>query len=136
MAYLASAIANKGKAPELHILKKVVTREGKTLFTFRPKVKKLFSLEAAEKTRFCMEEVVKKGTGKKAFLKEVRVAGKTGTAEVKKGKPHSWFIGFAPSQNPQILVVVLVENGGEGSKTAAPIGRKLIHFYLQKAWVK
>jgi peptidoglycan glycosyltransferase len=136
MAYLISAIANKGAAPEPHILKEVITKEGKVIYSFTPKYKKIFSSRVTEKTRFCMEEVVKKGTGRRAFLRGVQVAGKTGTAELSKGKPHSWFVAFAPSQNPQIVVVVLIENGGEGGKTAAPIAKELIHFYLQKASVK
>ena len=55
------------------------------------------------------------------------VAGKTGTAEVWGGRaPHSWFVGFAPAEDPQVSVLVFVENGGYGSQTAAPIARKIL----------
>lgn len=136
MAYLASAIANGGAAPEPRILKEVVTPEKEIIYTASPKFKKIFSFEVAEKVRLSMEEVVKKGTGRRAFIKGIPIAGKTGTAEVRKGRPHSWFVAFAPSRNPKIVVVVIVENGGEGGKIAAPIARELIHFYLQEASVK
>jgi peptidoglycan glycosyltransferase len=136
MAYLTSAIANGGAAPEPHILKEVATPEKEVIYTASPKFKKVFSFEVAEKVRLSMEEVVKRGTGRRAFIKGIPVAGKTGTAEVSEGRPHSWFVAFAPSRNPQIVVVVIVENGGSGGKTAAPIARELIHFYLQEASVK
>jgi len=75
------------------------------------------------------------------------MAGKTGTAQVigipqgqdydekntpKKYRDHSLFIGFAPIDDPQIAIAVIVENGGSGSKVAAPIARRLVDYYLQE----
>ena len=55
------------------------------------------------------------------------VAGKTGTAENEKEKSHSWFVGFAPAENPQIAVAVVLENdGGSGGKTAAPVAKAIM----------
>jgi peptidoglycan glycosyltransferase len=59
-------------------------------------------------------------------LNSVQVAGKTGTAEVADAKSHAWFAGFAPADDPQVVVVVLVENAGTGGSVAAPIARKVI----------
>jgi len=74
-----------------------------------------------------------------------RIAGKTGTAQVigmKQGekyiesqvheyhRDHAWFIAFAPAEQPRIALVVLVENGGHGGSTAAPIARKVLDYYL------
>lgn len=100
-----------------------------------------------------MEEVMEKGTGKEVKkiyfedrkyttsptnkgLKPIPVAGKTGTAEVgnKNGngtidpdeKPHSWFIGFAPANNPKVAIAVIAENQGFGSLTAAPIAMDVL----------
>jgi len=74
-----------------------------------------------------MVEVVKRGTGTNASIKNIRVAGKTGTAENPSGKTHAWFIGFAPADEPQIAIaVVLEEDGTTGGKTAAPIARNII----------
>ncbi len=75
-----------------------------------------------------MVEVVKRGgTGTNASIKNIRVAGKTGTAENPSGKSHAWFIGFAPADDPQIAIaVVLEEEGSTGGKAAAPIARKIL----------
>lgn len=74
----------------------------------------------------------KEGTAAEAFDKlPLITAGKTGTAQVPgKNEPHSWFAGYAPADNPQIACVVMVENGGEGSKVAAPLFRKVIEKYF------
>jgi penicillin-binding protein 2 len=58
------------------------------------------------------------------------VAGKTGTAQNPHGKNHAWFIGFAPYDKPKIAVAVLIENGGFGGVTSAPIAGALIKQYL------
>nr|MBN1228449.1 hypothetical protein [Anaerolineae bacterium] len=61
---------------------------------------------------------------------EIPVAGKTGTAQVSGvGAPNAWFGGFAPYDNPEIAVVVLIENGGQGSSVAAPIFRRIVEKY-------
>lgn len=59
------------------------------------------------------------------------VAGKTGTAENPGETPHAWFAGYAPATDPQIAIVVLVENAGEGAEVAAPIFRRLVEVYYQ-----
>jgi penicillin-binding protein 2 len=86
------------------------------------------------------------GTGWSCALKGVRVAGKTGTAQVirmaqnfKKGdmnrmplkfRDHAWFVAYAPFEDPQIATAVLVEHGGFGAAAAAPIAKKVIEKYL------
>ena len=54
------------------------------------------------------------------------MAGKTGTAQLDAGEPHSWFAGFAPYETPSIAFAVLVEHGGYGAQVAAPIARELV----------
>lgn len=71
------------------------------------------------------------GTGGSARSTEVTVAGKTGTAQNPHGQDHSWFVGFAPAQDPVIAVAVVVENAGHGSAVAAPIVGKTIAAYLR-----
>jgi penicillin-binding protein 2 len=58
------------------------------------------------------------------------VAGKTGTAELKPKVPYAWFAGYAPADDPEIVVVVNVEQGGGGSQTAAPIARNILEHYF------
>ena len=71
----------------------------------------------------------------------VVVAGKTGTAQNPHGKDHSWFMGYAPYEHPEIVVAVLVENGGFGASVAAPMAGLIMEYYLtgeispQKRWV-
>ncbi|MGO3219002.1 MAG: penicillin-binding protein 2 [Psychrobacter celer] len=92
-----------------------------------------------------MESVIKNGTGRRIYTSKYRIAGKTGTAQVKsiaQGKrydksaldkrhwDHAWFSGFAPVNDPQIALAVLVENGGGGSTVAAPIGRALFDYWV------
>ncbi|MGP5222500.1 penicillin-binding protein 2 [Psychrobacter celer] len=92
-----------------------------------------------------MESVIKNGTGRRIYTSKYRIAGKTGTAQVKsiaQGKrydksaldkrhwDHAWFSGFAPVDDPQIALAVLVENGGGGSTVAAPIGRALFDYWV------
>ncbi|WP_066802084.1 penicillin-binding protein 2 [Moraxella oblonga] len=92
-----------------------------------------------------MEDTVKRGTAKGIYTPKYRIAGKTGTAQVKsiaQGKTynkallssrhwdHAWFTGFAPVDDPQIALAVIVENGGGGSKVAAPIGRALFDYWV------
>jgi len=95
-----------------------------------------------------MEAVTHSGRGTARRIGQrspYRLAGKTGTAQVvgikqderynasklaKKFHDHAWFIAFAPVDNPKIAVAVIVENGGGGSKTAAPIAKKVMDFYL------
>ncbi len=74
----------------------------------------------------------KEGTAAFVFDKlPISTAGKTGTAQVPgKNDPHAWFGGYAPAEDPQIACVVMVENGGEGSKVAAPLFRKVVEKYF------
>ncbi|MDQ4024933.1 MAG: penicillin-binding transpeptidase domain-containing protein, partial [Actinomycetota bacterium] len=79
-----------------------------------------------------MEAVVASGTGTSAQMEGVRVAGKTGTAQTVPGEdPHAWFIAFAPAEDPQLAVAVVVESGAAGSEAtggavAAPIARQIL----------
>lgn len=74
---------------------------------------------------------VSHGTAFRAFEGlEVSVAGKTGTAESGQQDPHAWFAGYAPAQNPEIAIAVIVEHSGEGSVYAAPLFRKVLEAYF------
>ena len=80
-----------------------------------------------------MVDVVDKGTGTAAQISGVKVAGKTGTAQHAQGAaPHAWFTGFAPADDPQVAVAVVVESGGNagnqasGGRVAGPIAKKVM----------
>jgi penicillin-binding protein 2 len=79
-----------------------------------------------------------KGTAYKVRDKDIVVAGKTGTAQVKSGRgeggyesiTHAWFVGFAPAGRPRIAFAVLVEHGGHGGDVAAPVAMEIVHNYF------
>ncbi|HDQ92744.1 MAG TPA: penicillin-binding protein 2, partial [Synergistetes bacterium] len=75
-----------------------------------------------------IEEVVKRGTGRRAGQYGVSVAGKTGTAENPHGDDHAWFVGYAPAEDPRFVAVALVEGGKAGSSTAGPIVGELLGY--------
>ena len=82
----------------------------------------LMKPETAQIIRKMMETVITKGSGGKAAIAGVDVGGKTGTAQVDGDlPPHAWFTGFAQQGDRAVVVVVMIENGGEGSQVAAPI---------------
>jgi peptidoglycan glycosyltransferase len=86
--------------------------------------------KASEFLAKAMRSVVTSGTGRRAMSGlDVSVAGKTGTAQLDKGLPHSWFAGFAPydaAPDKRIAFAVLVEHGGYGAQTAAPIAKQVV----------
>lgn len=90
---------------------------------------RVLSLKTARTLTVLMENVVEGGTGVNARISGVRVAGKTGTAEVDvdgKRKNHAWFVCFAPVEDPQLAVAVVSEYGGVGGQVAAPLARGIL----------
>ena len=80
-----------------------------------------------------MKSVVDFGTGSALRGASYSVAGKTGSAEFETGKEtHSWFVGYAPADNPKIAISVIAEEAGSGGKVAAPIARAVFDAYLGK----
>ncbi len=81
--------------------------------------------------RSALVDVIEAGTAGSARIPGVRWGGKTGSAEEKKGdKTHSWFVGFAPYDNPKIAICVFVEKGGHGGEISAPIAKRVVQRYL------
>jgi penicillin-binding protein 2 len=81
--------------------------------------------------REAMRLVVEKGTARGMLHPAFTCAGKTGTAENPHGKPHSWFVGFAPFEHPEVAFGVIVEGGGHGSDVAVPMSRRLLEVYFR-----
>ena len=80
-----------------------------------------------------MREATISGSARILVDLPIKTAGKTGTAQVSKTKtPHSWFTVFAPYENPQIVLTILIENGGEGSSTAVPIAKEILNWYFNR----
>jgi len=74
-----------------------------------------------------LERVVSEGTASSALRScRVPIAGKTGTAQTASGEPHSWFVGYAPAHDPKVCIAVVVEHGGGGAATAAPLAGRIL----------
>jgi penicillin-binding protein 2 len=129
-----SAVANGGWTYQPHVLKKITNDEGNTIKKPRPKKINLpVSEENLKFVRKAMKNVVNtlKGTAYWSRLKDITVAGKTGTAQNPHGEDHSLFVGFAPFEDPEIVIFTVIENAGHGSSHAAPVTTKLIKRYLK-----
>ncbi len=147
---LISAIANGGKLYLPQVVERVENIYGNILKEYPPM--EMDKANVSEKTLHIVQEALMgavnepHGTGWAAALKGFKVAGKTGTAQVvkmaqdfRKGdmdrmplkfRDHAWFVAYAPFEDPQIAIVVLVEHGGFGGAAAAPIAQKVIEKYL------
>ena len=128
MAMTASAIANDGQMVKPILVKEVKDHNGDVIRKNTTKTLSTTSTpEIANELTDMMTGVVERGTGTNARINNVNVAGKTGTAEVDADKPHAWFIGFAPTENPKVAVSVILENNGStGGTAAAPLARDLM----------
>lgn len=130
MVRLFSAIANKGYFYTPHLLDRI-EREGEVIVKYHPPRKKVrIGEEAFKMVEDGLLAVVEWGTGKSARIWGVKVCGKTGTVQNPHGKDHAWFVGYAPADNPKIVVCVFIENIGSGGTFAAPVARELIREYL------
>jgi len=141
MALVAAAIANRGVIMRPHLVGAILDADGETIdLTAATPWRRAMREETAHSLAAMMEQVVAAGTGWRAAVPGVRVAGKTGTAEGTGGAPEVWFIGFAPvdpgPDEPQIAIAVLVEDGGtlgeegSGGSVAAPIAQAVLAAFL------
>ena len=90
-------------------------------------------LQNIETVRQGMREAVFYGSARALQTLPITSAGKTGTAQWSDNKsPHAWFTGFAPYENPQITITVLVEEGGEGSAVALPVAKEIMRWWFTR----
>lgn len=118
------SVLNDGNLPLPYFVQSVKGPDGSEVERppNRHVLRNLMKAETAQQVRQMMLRVVTDGTGQKAQIPGALVGGKTGTAQLGGDlEPHSWFAGFAQNENHAVVVVVLIENGGEGSQTAAPV---------------
>ncbi|WP_291576466.1 peptidoglycan D,D-transpeptidase FtsI family protein [Clostridium sp. UBA4548] len=135
MALVAGTIANNGIMMEPNVVKQIVTANGEVVKSYEPKeIGTITSSDNAELLKKYMRSVVTKGTGKDSEVYGVQVSGKTGTADQDTGKkiPHSWYIGFAPYENPKIAFAIIVEEGGNDSYNATDMAGALMKSYFGK----
>jgi len=133
MARIAGIIANGGKDIPLHLVSKTVNKDGVVLTQANTALgKQILDPNIAATLQTMMEGVVQSGTASSLANFSPQVAGKTGTAENNiPNKEHTWFVGFAPANNPTIAIAVVLENsGGTGSSMAVPIAKQILQSYF------
>lgn len=132
---ITAAIANGGELMNPVFVDKVQNANGKVLEKNSPSVyKRLMSKTEAEAMSALMEDVVQEGTGRKLKDRSYTAAGKTGSAEfsTNKEESHAWFTGFAPVEDPEIAVTVIVERAGSGSDYAVPLARRVFDAWFDE----
>ena len=128
-AMVVSEIAANGQRYRPHLVQRIVDVNGNTVREIKPEL--LSTLEVDPSVIHHVQEglhsVTKLGTGTELFAGfPVDIAGKTGTAENSQGRDHSWFVAYGPYKNPNVVVAVIVEQGGFGSVAAGPIARRIL----------
>lgn len=138
MARMYGAIANGGNLMQPYVVRERGILDERTLVAV-PNVVSQFGISdyAMNTVRAGLCDVITgpQGTAAHIFrdsqlVPMVGVCGKTGTAQSPRGLPHSWFAAYAPAENPEIVVLVMIENAGDGSQYAAPITRDIMEYYF------
>ncbi|MGQ9493050.1 MAG: penicillin-binding protein 2 [Anaerolineae bacterium] len=133
-----AAIANGGTLYRPQVVYRIVDNEGRIIQDYRPEIIRQLPISAQnlEIVREGMRAAVTRGTAHRANLREIAVAGKTGTAEYPGPRDaegylptHAWFTAFAPYDEPEIALVVFVSGGHEGAKVAVPIAAQILRAY-------
>lgn len=140
MAMVAAGIANKGEVMKPYLVTSVRTPDLKTIEQTKPEaLHQAVSPEVAGQIRDMMVDVVDNGTGTPAAIRDVKVAGKTGTAQTSPERPpFAWFVSFAPADDPKVAVAVVIEKAGvdrsdiAGGRLAGPIARDVIQAVLNQ----
>jgi peptidoglycan glycosyltransferase len=138
-AMIASAVSNNGVLMTPYLVDRVEAPDLTVLDTTQPEqLSTAVSPQVAGQLTQMMRSVVQNGTGRRAQIPDVEVAGKTGTAENAPGQqPHAWFIGFAHAHGKQVAVAVIIEHGGDsgseatGGEAAAPIAKDVMAAVLR-----
>ncbi|MCB9257641.1 MAG: penicillin-binding protein 2 [Chitinophagales bacterium] len=126
LANLYAVFANRGYYIRPHLVKNINGENIDDLKRIETGIDKEYFEVIAEG----LQLVVDAGTGRRSKIPNINFGGKTGTAQNPHGEDHSIFAGFAPVENPKISISVVVENGGGGSKYAAPIASLMVEMYL------
>jgi len=137
MALVASGVANDGVVMRPHLVDHTEDAAGATIAATQPlALTTATDPETAAAVRALMVSVVEGGSGWRAGISGVKIAGKTGTAEIGKGlDSHAWFIAFGPasgSSTPRIAVAIVLENAGVGGRIAAPAARQVLKAGLDR----
>lgn len=134
IADYTAIFANGGSLYRPHLIKQVLNNRDELIGEVdnRPIKSNIISSKNINIVRQGMRQAVTAGSARSLQSVPVEVAGKTGTAQWSTNKPtHAWFTGFAPYDKPQIVITILIEQGGEGSSTAVPIANEVLSWWFK-----
>ncbi|MDE6213295.1 MAG: penicillin-binding protein 2, partial [Lachnospiraceae bacterium] len=126
---ITCAIANDGMLMKPYLVERVETQEKAVVKQYSPdSYKRLMSEQESQIMKELMTEVVESGTGTKLSGLSYTAAGKTGSAEYNSVKTdsHAWFTGFAPVEDPQVCVTIIIEGAGSGGDYAVPVAKRIL----------
>jgi len=126
VARMMASVANGGTLLRPHLLLYAFERDRAKTWT--PPVaqrERIYTTPALAVLREGLQAAAERGTGRASAVKGLTIAGKTGSAENPRGRPHAWFAGYAPVEAPRVVVVAFVEHGYRGGLSAAPIVRRV-----------
>jgi penicillin-binding protein A len=128
MSMMSAAIANGGRMPQPYLVQEVRSPDGTVIHRAEGRtLRTVMSADSARAMNRLMVASVQDGYARTAQIPGVSLGGKTGSAETAPGeRTHSWFIGYAPADDPRIAVAVIMENKGSGTEFAAPAGRSIM----------
>lgn len=131
---MAAVFANGGSMIHPHIVRKIADSDGRIVYENKREAVIIPGIDARvlRFIRRSMEGVVSEefGTGRFAAIPGVRIAGKTGTAQNPHGEDHALFIAYAPADDPEIVLTIIMENAGHGGVMAAPVAREVLSSYF------
>ena len=133
VANFTATVANGGKLMEPHLVSAILDSNNNVVSNIEPKIIRQNFIDAAnlQIVREGMRQTVMAGSARSLQAVPVPMAGKTGTAQWSSKKaPHAWFTGFAPFDNPQVVITVMVEEGREGSTVSVPIAKEIMQWYF------
>ncbi|MBO5093784.1 MAG: penicillin-binding protein 2 [Lachnospiraceae bacterium] len=134
LALITAAVANDGVLMKPRMISRIESGAGVKLKEYSAeKYGALMSAEEAAVLQEYMEAVVEEGTATKLSGLSYTAAGKTGSAEysLQKEESHAWFTGYAPAEDPQLVVTVIIEGAGSGGDYAVPMARRVFDAYLK-----
>lgn len=132
---ITCAIANDGVLMKPYLVDKVVNDAGNVVKAFRPAdYGRMMTEDESAILKELMTAVVEEGTASKLKGLDYTAAGKTGSAEYNnvKGDSHAWFTGFAPADDPEVCVTIIVEGAGSGGDYAVPMARRIFDVYFRE----
>lgn len=135
LSMITNAIANHGILMQPYLVDQIITENGETIVQNRPeKYGQLIQTEEADILKELMHSVVEEGTATKLDGLDYSAAGKTGSAEYNgiKEDSHAWFTGFAPVDQPRVVVTIIVEGAGSGGDYAVPIAKRIFDTYFEE----